>query len=140
MNADPEAVFDAIAHVEDFTRYTRLITEIKPLGPALYRWKVQIDGIPLLWDAAVTEYDRPRRFGWQSVRGTYNRGVYHLQPTASGGTKVSFFMEYRLTDTLLERIIAPLAQSVVRKLASEILQGIKERLESKQRSSPDAYD
>ena len=129
IKADPEAVFDLIARVEDFSLYTGLIQEIKPITAATYRWTVRVDSITLDWDATVAEYDRPSQFGWRSVRGIDNRGTYRLQATATG-TKVSFSMEYRLANPLLEKVIAPLAEPLIRKVGAEILGAVKERLES----------
>lgn len=122
-------MFDLIARVEDFALYTGLIKEIRPIAAATYRWKVRVDGITLDWDTTVTDYDRPRQFSWRSVRGIDNRGTYRLQATTTG-TKVSFPMEYRLANPLLEKIIAPLAEPLIRRVSAEILNAVKERLES----------
>lgn len=129
IEAAPEAVFDLIARVEDFSLYTGLISSIRPIAAATYRWTVRVDGITLDWDATITDYDRPRRFGWRSVRGIDNRGMYRLQATTTG-TKVSFSMEYRLATPLLEKVIAPLAGPLIQKVGAEILSAVKERLES----------
>lgn len=129
IKADPEAVFDLIARVEDFSRYTAVIRDIRALGHDTYRWRVKVAGVPLEWDVEVTERRRPRRFAWRSIRGVANSGSYELEPVP-GGTRASFAMEYRLPNPLLELLIAPLANPLIRTVSVEILAAVKARLES----------
>lgn len=55
IKASPEAVFDLVAKVKDFTFYSGYIKEIKLISGSTYRWTVRVDGITLDWDATVTE-------------------------------------------------------------------------------------
>ncbi len=130
IKASPETVFDLIVRVEDFSLYTGIISEIKAIAADTYRWRVRVGGISLDWDTVVTECVRPSTFAWRSIRGVINSGSYHLAPSPVG-TVVSFMMEYRLPNRLLEMALTPLVDPLIRKVSSEILAAVKERLEAK---------
>lgn len=130
IKASPEAVFDLIVRIEDFSLYTNIIREIKAIAADTYHWRVRVGGISFDWDAVVTERVRPNNFAWRSIRGVVNSGSYHLAPSPVG-TVVSFMMEYRLPNRLLETVLAPLVDPLIRKVSSEILAAVKERLEAK---------
>lgn len=128
IRAQPEAVFDLIARVEDFSRYSRIIQEIRRIGPNTYHWIIRVAGIEFDWDSVVTEARRPHRFTWRSVRGIENGGTFDLKP-ARDGTEVCFTMEYRLGSPILERIIDNIAAPIMRRVATEILEQVRQRLE-----------
>ncbi len=128
IKAPPEKVFTIIEDVEAFPRYSSFIDEVRQTASGTYQWKVDLMGMRLDWEAEVTESVRPKRFAWRSVRGTFNRGSYTLEPTAEG-THVSFEMEYHLTDSILERIASPLASRLVSCIYGEFLENIRKELE-----------
>lgn len=128
IKAPPEDVFDLVVKVKDFALYTGLIKEIKLISGSTYRWTVRVNGITLDWDATITECERPKRFGWRSIRGIENRGTYDLQATPDG-TRVAFTMEYRLANPFMETAVAPLVEPLIRRVGSDILNAVKERLE-----------
>jgi uncharacterized membrane protein len=130
IKASPEAVFDLIVRVEDFSLYTGIISEIKATAADTYRWRVRVGGVSLDWDAVVTECVRPTHFAWRSIRGVVNSGSYHLAPSPVG-TVMSLMMEYHLPNRLLEMALAPLVDPLIRKVSSDILTAVKERLEAK---------
>lgn len=136
IKVSPEEVFDLIIRVEDFSRYTNIISEIKAIGADTYHWRVRVGGISLDWDTVVTECVRPNSFAWRSIRGVVNSGSYHLAPSPVG-TVVSFIMEYRLPNRLLEMALAPLVDPLIKKVSSEILAAVKKRLEAKAADSRD---
>lgn len=128
IRAAPEAVFDLIARVEHFPQYSPAIREVRALGRDTYRWVVSVAGFELDWDSVVTEKTRPVRFAWRSVRGVENGGRFRLAP-ADGGTEVRFTMEYRLANPLLEKIVDAVAAPLMRRVAGELLDQVRRRLE-----------
>ncbi len=128
IRAAPEAVFDLIARVEDFSQYSPAIREVRALGRDTYRWVVSVAGFALDWDSVVTEKTRPARFAWHSVRGVENGGLFRLAP-ADGGTEVRFTMEYRLANPILERIVNTIAAPLMQRVAGELLEQVRRRLE-----------
>lgn len=128
IGAEPGAVFDLISRVEDFSRYSDVIRSVQCIAPDTYRWTVNIAGVPLTWDAVVTDKQRPRRFAWSTVRGVENGGVFVLAP-ADGGTEVRFTMRYRFANPLLEGLMGAIAAPLMRRVAVELLERIRARLE-----------
>lgn len=129
IQAGPEAVFDLITRVEEFPNYSNIIEEVKLIAANTYRWTVRVGGLSLDWDAEITDFVRPERFGWRAIRGIHNSGTYHLTPI-DHGTTVSFTMEYRLQHHALERVIAPLVEPLIQRVSAEILHAVKARLET----------
>lgn len=128
VRAEPAAVFDLISRVEDFARYSRTIRQVQAIGPNAYRWVIQLAGLTLEWESAVTEAERPRRFAWRSTRGLENGGCFDLKPAAAG-TEVRFTMSYRLASPVLERIVDAIAAPLMQHVAAEILEQVRGRLE-----------
>ena len=126
--ADPDAVYDLICRVEDFSLYSKLIDSIRETAPKTYHWKAKLGGIPVEWDAVVIEEYRPRRFAWHSIKGLKNAGSYTLTPSRSG-TTVCFEMEFHLPLSILEKVLSPLSDRYMNKLSEDILTEIKKRLE-----------
>lgn len=129
IDAPPDEVFDLICRVEDFSKYSTLIKEVRALGDERFLWRVTVLGIKLEWEAEVTESIRPASFAWRSTSGLYNTGRYELTPEEPNSTKVAFEMEYRLSGAGTELIIAPLTKPVMAALSRELIEKIKEKLE-----------
>lgn len=133
IKASPDEVFDLIAGVEDFSKYSSYIKEIKKVADRKYRWRVELLGFTFEWEADVSEYRRPERFAWRSSEGVFNAGSYELRPSL-GGTEVVFRMEFRLTGSPIEAVIAPVLGPLISIVAGELLGEIKKRLEGKRQS------
>ncbi|MBI3772762.1 MAG: SRPBCC family protein [Gammaproteobacteria bacterium] len=131
IHASPEDVYDLIARVEDFVLYSSMIREIRRTGPDSYHWRVQLAGIPLEWNALVTERDRPRRFAWRAITGVSNDGSYTLTQV-DGDTRVSLVMQYALPKHLVERVLMHILDPLVRDMETDILEAIRRKLEQKQ--------
>jgi uncharacterized membrane protein len=127
LNASPEVVFDLINEVEKTSDYSDFLQCVQKIGPDTYRYIVNIAGIPLSWDAKVSERKRPERIAWVSVRGITLAGSFALKPVP-GGTMVSFGMEYNITNRFLAMALKPFISPLVRIVASEIITHIKQRM------------
>jgi len=129
IKAPPQAVFALISRVEDFSQYSRAIKEVRAIGPNTYRWVIGVAGIELDWDSRVTVAQPPHRFAWSAIRGVENGGCFDLRPVA-GGTEVRFTMSYLLASPLLERIVDTIAAPLMRRVAAELLEQVRRRLEA----------
>ncbi len=130
IRAAPEAVFDLISRVEDFPQYCRVIRAVRALGHDAWRWTIRVAGFELEWDAVVTEETRrPWHFAWRSIRGVENSGSFDLRPVA-GGTEVRLAMSYRLSSPLLERLVDAVAAPLMQRVAGELLEHVRRRLEA----------
>jgi len=128
IRASPEAVFDIISQVENFSQYTKLIKSISKIKEKTYHWKAHLGAFPIEWDAVILEEYRPWRFAWHSIKGFQNSGSYTLTPTPEG-TSICFEMEYHLKTSFMEKALSPLSDRYIKKLSQEILSAIKNRLE-----------
>lgn len=124
----PEKVFDLVADVESFSRYSSYIRDVKEVSTGVYVWVVELLGMTLEWEAEVTDCTRPCRFAWRSTGGVFNRGSYSLKP-AGAGTEITFEMEYRLTDSPVGSIFSPVLKPLIKLVAGELLDNIRKELE-----------
>jgi len=128
IKADIETVFDLISRIEDFPLYARALKEVRKVDHETYRWCARARGFSLTWDSVITEYKRPTRLAWRSIRGFDNSGAYTLT-SSPAGTTVSLRIQYNFPSRVLETLISPLVNPITRALAAEVLARVKERLE-----------
>ncbi len=128
INADIEAVFDLISRVEEFPLYAPILKEVREIGHHTYRWVARARGLTLAWDSVITEFHRPTRLTWRSIRGFENSGTYRLVRIPEG-TKVELIIEYRFQGGLLDALMEALVVPITRAAAASILARVKERLE-----------
>ena len=129
IDADIESVFDLISRIEEFPLYADVRKDVRKIDHDTYRWVARVRGITLEWDSVVTEFKRPTRLAWRSIRGLKNSGAYTLMPS-HGGTHVSISMEFSFPNRLLERLLRPLTLPITRAIAAGILAHVKQRLEA----------
>jgi len=130
IKAPPERVFDFIARVEDFARHSSYIREIREVSPGVYRWRINVLGMGLEWDAEVVRAERPSRFEWKSVSGICNSGSYVVEPAEGGGSLVTFTMDYHLAGAGVELLVAPCLSRIMSIVSGELLNSIKRELEA----------
>ena len=129
INSSPESVFDLIDEAEKTSNYSEILKGVQEIGPDVYRYTISVLGIPLIWDAKVTERLRPERISWESLRGISLEGSFTLKPTHTG-TKVFFAMEYNIRNPFLATVLNPFISPLAKKVASETIRNIKKRMDS----------
>jgi uncharacterized membrane protein len=87
-----------------------------------------VHGFALSWDSTITEFRRPARLAWRSIRGFRNSGTYTLTKTA-GGTKVELSIAYSFEAGRMGKLMEALVAPVTRIAAAAILEKVKQRLE-----------
>jgi hypothetical protein len=107
ISADIESVFDLISRIEEFPLYADALKEVRKIGDDTYRFVAQGGGITLEWDSVVTEFKRPTRLAWRSIRGVANSGAYTLAASPAG-TLVSISLQFSFPSRLVEALTAPL--------------------------------
>ncbi|MDX8403817.1 MAG: SRPBCC family protein [Mariprofundaceae bacterium] len=132
IHASPETVFDRINDVESTSDYGGLIQSVQIVGSDvsgedIYRYKIVAAGIPLSWDAKVTERIRPARISWESVNGIKLSGSFELAPSGHG-SKIFFKMKYHVPYPLLSTLLEPLLSPLARKIAKEAVEHLKAHL------------
>lgn len=127
LDASPELVFDLIDDVEHTGKYSNILHGVKKIGEDVYRYTIEVAGIPLSWDAQITERLRPQRIAWRSLRGIAMTGSFCLQPTPTG-TQVFFTLDYDIRNRLLAMLLHPFIAPLAKKVAAETLHNFKKGL------------
>jgi hypothetical protein len=125
---------DVLGNHEQFTDHFLVDWELS--GPASgvgakARMKVKAAGREDPLDMEVVAAERPRMTAEESVSAKgrrRTRGTYRLEEDPNGGTIIEFELEW-LQATLLDRLTAPIARSVVRNGNLRALQRLRVRLE-----------
>jgi hypothetical protein len=125
---------DVLGNHEQFTDHFLVDWELS--GPASgvgakARMKVKAAGRKEPLDMEVVAAERPRMTAEESVSAKGHRrtrGTYRLEEDPNGGTIIEFELEW-LEATLLDRLTAPIARSVVRNGNLRALQRLRVRLE-----------
>jgi ribosome-associated toxin RatA of RatAB toxin-antitoxin module len=133
----PGQVFDFLDVIRNHEQFTdHFLVDWEVSGPergvgakAHMRVKSPVVGDELDMEVVATE--RPRMIAEESVSAKgprRTRGTYRLEPAPDGGTVIEFELEW-LHATLLDRLTAPLARSVVRNANLRALQRLRVTLE-----------
>lgn len=110
IEASPETVFDFWSHFENFPHFMSHVSEVRNLGAGRSHWMVSGPaGIPVEWDAVLTESSRPGKLAWRTdedapVRHT---GEVHFEPELTG-TRVSVHMSYAPPAGAIGHVLASL--------------------------------
>lgn len=125
---------DVLGNHEGFTDHFLVDWELS--GPASgvgakARMQVKSFGAKDVLDMEVVAAERPRMTAEESVSAKgrrRTRGTYRLEADPNGGTIIEFELEW-LQATLLDRLTAPVARSVLRNANVRALQRLRVRLE-----------
>ncbi len=132
---------DVLGNHEQFTDHFLVDWELS--GPASgvgakARMKVKAGGRKEPLEMEVVAAERPRMNAEESVSAKgrrRTRGTYRLEEGPNGGTIIEFELEW-LQATLLDRLTAPIARSVVRNGNLRALQRLRVRLEELDTTAP----
>lgn len=128
IGASPEQVYDVIARVEDYPRFSPAVQRIDVLAPGRYRWIAGPGLLRLEWEAEIVAARRPHHFAWHSLSGFTNSGAWDLTP-AGTATDVRLRIEYHLTGTALDGALHALAAPLLDRLGRQLLDRVRLFLE-----------
>lgn len=132
-----EQVYDFLDVLGNHERFTdHFLVDWELSGPASgvgakARMQVKSFGAKDVLDMEVVAAERPRMTAEESVSAKgrrRTRGTYRLEADPNGGTIIEFELEW-LQATLLDRLTAPVARSVLRNANVRALQRLRVRLE-----------
>src|SRR5205814_797244 len=89
--------FQFWSNYENFPRFMSHVREVKETAPGRSHWVVAGPaGIPVEWEAELTEFAPNRVIAWKSVPGAAVRNVgnIHFDPNADGTTRVDIKLSY----------------------------------------------
>jgi uncharacterized protein YndB with AHSA1/START domain len=128
---------DVMANHEPFTDH--LLRDWEVSGPARgvgskARVHVSAFGTKDVVDIEVVDAEAPARIVERNVAAKAGRtaqGTYTLEPTAEGGTRITF--EYRWIDTpVIDRLTAPAARAFIRRTNETAMRRLAELLRSRE--------
>jgi uncharacterized membrane protein len=97
VRAQMEEVFAFWSALENFPRFMKHVKDVRRIGENLYHWKVEGPaGIPVEWDAEMSELVPNQLLGWRSIPGSLVRtaGKVRFDPDDRGGTRIHVELHY----------------------------------------------
>jgi uncharacterized membrane protein len=113
---------------EEFPRFMQGVEEVRQLDDKRLRWRAEIAGKVVEWDAEIFEQIPDRRIAWRSTTGELNSGMVNFEPLGPGRTRVCVKINYR-PEGALEKIGSALG--VVSQRVQGDLERFKEFIESR---------
>lgn len=95
--APVKQVWDLWSNFENFPRFMTHLREVRKVDEGRSHWVAAGPaGIPIEWDAVVTDWVPQQFIGWTSVEGSTieNAGQVRFRPTSSESTEIDVRMEY----------------------------------------------
>jgi uncharacterized membrane protein len=97
VRAPVEDVFDLWVNCESFPLFMDHIRQVEALGDGRYRWVARGPaGLPVSWEADITELVPNRKIAWASVPGAVipNEGAVQFDETPDGDTRITVRLAY----------------------------------------------
>jgi uncharacterized membrane protein len=98
IDAPVEQVWELWSSFENFPRFMTHLREVRKVDEGRSHWVAAGPaGIPIEWDAVVTDWVPQQFIGWTSVEGSTiaTTGQVRFRPTTSESTEIDVRMEYR---------------------------------------------
>ena len=125
-------VYNQWTQFEEFPRFMEGVEEVMQLDNKRLRWRAEIGGKVVEWDAEIFEQVPDRRIAWRSITGELNTGMVNFEPISPNRTRVSVKINYR-PEGALEKIGSALG--VVGQRVHGDLERFKEYIESRGRET-----
>jgi uncharacterized membrane protein len=92
-----EQVWELWSNFENFPRFMTHLREVRKIDEGRSHWAAAGPaGIPIEWDAVVTDWVPQQFIGWTSVEGSVidTTGQVRFRPASTGSTEIDIRMEY----------------------------------------------
>jgi len=98
IDAPVDQVWEFWKNYENFPRFMHHVRDVRPTSvPGQSHWRIEGPaGIPIEYDAVVTQEIPNSIFAWKTVEGSpvEHAGFIHFEPNATGGTRLHIHMSY----------------------------------------------
>jgi uncharacterized membrane protein len=97
LAAPVEQVWELCSNFENFPRFLSHLREVQETGEQRSHWvAVGLGGLPVEWDAIVTDWVPNQFIGWASVEGSPvdTSGRVRFRPTPDGNTEIDIQLSY----------------------------------------------
>lgn len=126
------SVYNQWTQFEEFPRFMEGVETVKQLDDKRLRWRAEIGGKVVEWDAEIFEQIPDRRIAWRSTTGELNSGMVNFEPLDQNRTRVSVKINYKPESTL-EKLGSALG--VVSQRVQRDLERFKEFIESRRQET-----
>lgn len=142
IDAPVDRVFDFWADVENFPRFMSRVREVTPVSDSTLHWTVTGPaGMPVSWNAEITDFEPNDRIGWQTVPGSAvrHRGLVRFFRCNDSSTRVEVRLDYLPPAGALGHVAAMLFGADPKSTMDADLLRMKSAIESGRRPH-DAWD
>jgi uncharacterized membrane protein len=139
IDASPEEVFAFCARWENFPRFMTHVREVRGEGQRSH-WVVDgPGGVPVSWDADVTEFIPSQLIAWKSVDGSAIRqsGILRIDPGPEGGARLDIRMTYNPPAGAVGHAVATLFGANPERQMDEDFNRMKSLIEEGKTSTPE---
>lgn len=131
--ARPSAeVFDAWVDIEQLPTMIEALESVSSIGHRSH-WNARVKGVPVQWDAELTQLIPNQAIGWKSVEGPKHSGRITFSPLGND-TLVHVQMNYAPPARLLRRAMSPFSGDLEGYI-EQALRDVKAYLENRPRSA-----
>lgn len=124
----PAEVFDVWSDFEELAKYTGLLESVRSSGHRSH-WRANVNGVPLEWDAELTQLIPNQAIGWKSVSGPQHSGRVTFSPLGND-TLVHVQMNYMPPARLLRLVLSPFSGEIegyIEQALREVKAGLEKR-------------
>lgn len=94
INVPLSTAYNQWTQFEQFPRFMAGLKSVKQVDDTHLRWKAEILGKEVEWEAEITEQIPDSRIAWRSTVGLPNSGVVEFSQAEGAPTRVRLWMEY----------------------------------------------
>jgi uncharacterized membrane protein len=123
IQASPETVFNIWSKYDNFPQFMSHLVDVQSLEMQRSHWKMQGPaGVPLEWDAVLTEYREPTMLAWRTEPSApvEHNGSVRFE-SSNGGTRATVRMYYRPVAGRSNNIVALLGNNPEQDLEDDLL-------------------
>jgi uncharacterized membrane protein len=128
-----EQVWELWSNFENFPRFMAHVREVRKIDEGHSHWvAIGPAGVPVEWDAVVTDWVPEQFIGWASVEGSAvaTKGNVRFRPVAAGQTEIDVQLSYNPPAGLVGHAVASLAGADPKQAMDEDLGRLKSLLEA----------
>jgi len=114
IRVDVGDVFGFFSNYDNFPLFMHNVREVRDRGDGYSHWTVAGPaGVPVTWDALLTDYEPNRCIAWKSVRGAVvpHAGVIRFDENVDGSTRVDIRLCYNPPGGVIGHALATLLRS-----------------------------